>query len=157
EGMYAAGARVFVEAGPGRVLSGLTSKILGDRPHRVVAVDVAGEPGLHRLLLALAELAVAGVSIDTGPLFAGRAAPVLVPGEQPRKAGWLVDGRLVRTADGRPGVGGLQPADALERLSPAAGAAATRVPANGAADATVLEFLRTTRELVAAQRDVVLG
>ncbi|MFC0039736.1 type I polyketide synthase [Actinomadura rayongensis] len=77
EAMYAAGARVFVETGPGDALTGLVGEILGDRPHRAVACDVAGEPGLPRLLLALAELAAAGVPVDASALFAGRDAVVL--------------------------------------------------------------------------------
>ncbi|HEV7757651.1 MAG TPA: beta-ketoacyl synthase N-terminal-like domain-containing protein, partial [Acidimicrobiales bacterium] len=71
EAMYAAGTRVFVEAGPGRVLTQLVDRILGDRPHLAVACDAAREPGLTRLLLALAELAVAGVPVDVRPLFDG--------------------------------------------------------------------------------------
>src|SRR5439155_19951665 len=46
EGMYAAGARIFVEAGPGRVLSGLVDRILGDRPHLTGACE---DPGARRL------------------------------------------------------------------------------------------------------------
>ncbi|MGH3846677.1 MAG: beta-ketoacyl synthase N-terminal-like domain-containing protein, partial [Pseudonocardiaceae bacterium] len=78
EAMYAAGVRVFVEAGPGRVLTHLVDTILADRPHTAVATDVSGEPGLRRLLVALAELAVAGVALDPAELFHGRAAR-LVP------------------------------------------------------------------------------
>src|SRR5207245_913476 len=74
EAMYAAGARTFVEVGPGAVLTGLTGKILGDRPHLAVACDRPGEPGITRLLSALAELAVHGIALDPGPLFAGRQA-----------------------------------------------------------------------------------
>ncbi|WP_329521037.1 polyketide synthase [Spirillospora sp. NBC_01491] len=154
EAMYAAGARVFVEAGPGRVLTGLVRKILGDRPHTVVACDVSGENGVVRLLHALAELAVAGVPVDLGPLYAGRAGPV--PGTAGRP-GWVVDGQLVRTASGEPVPGGLRPATEAPQMGPTV----TGEPmgeANGSQrDAAVTEFLRTTRELVAAQRDVMLG
>ncbi|MGD9658096.1 MAG: beta-ketoacyl synthase N-terminal-like domain-containing protein, partial [Methylocystis sp.] len=45
ERLYAAGARVFIEAGPGQVLSGLVGRILGDRPHTTLAVDAPERPG----------------------------------------------------------------------------------------------------------------
>ncbi len=64
EAMYEAGARVFVEAGAGRVLTQTIRKILGDRPHVAVACDAAGDNGLTRLQLALAELSVNGVDVD---------------------------------------------------------------------------------------------
>ena len=151
EAMYAAGARVFVEAGPGRVLTSLVGKILGDRPHVAVACDAPGEPGLRRLLLALAELAAAGVAVDTEPLFRGRHVRLASATDVPRRPGWLVNGQLVRTADGACLPGGLQPATAVPEARPAVAALASE------RDATVLEFLRSTRQLVAAQRDVMLG
>ncbi len=147
EAMYASGVRIFVEAGPGRVLSGLVGRILGDRPHTAVPLDVRGEHGLTRLVTALAELAAAGVPVDPEPLFRGRAAAL--PTEAPRRPGWLVDGHLVRTADGVPVAGGLQPARRVEASVPAA--------ADDRREDAVLEYLRGARELVAAQRDVLLG
>ncbi|MGK5677013.1 type I polyketide synthase, partial [Micromonospora sp. URMC 106] len=149
EDMYAAGARVFVEVGPGRVLSRMIGRILGDRPHRAVSCDVPNEPGLPRLLHALAELAVAGVPVDPARLFAGaRATPAAVPAA----TGWTVDGHLVRGPDGNPVPNGLRPADEAPRLA-AADSAATGDPR----EAAVLEFLRNSRELVDAQREIVLG
>ncbi|WP_240803935.1 type I polyketide synthase [Streptomyces sp. A0592] len=108
EAMYAAGVRTFVEAGPGRVLSGLVGRILGERPHTAVPLDVPGEDGLVRLATALAELAAAGVPVAPEGLFRGRTSRL--PARAPRRPGWLVDGHLVRTADGTPVRGGLQPA-----------------------------------------------
>ena len=46
ERLYAAGARVFIEAGPGQVLSGLVGRILGDRPHTTLVSRRAGAFGL---------------------------------------------------------------------------------------------------------------
>lgn len=63
EAMYADGARVFVEAGPGRVLTGLVGRILGKRPHAAIACDRAGEDGVFAFLLALGQLAVRGVPV----------------------------------------------------------------------------------------------
>ncbi|MEV7521391.1 SDR family NAD(P)-dependent oxidoreductase [Streptomyces sp. NPDC091371] len=108
EAMYASGVRTFVETGPGRVLSALVARILGERPHTVVPLDVPGEHGLLRLVRALAELAAAGVPVAPEALFRGRTSRL--PDRAPRRPGWLVDGHLVRTADGTPLPGGLQPA-----------------------------------------------
>ncbi|MFG2999931.1 SDR family NAD(P)-dependent oxidoreductase [Streptomyces sp. NPDC048340] len=152
EAMYASGVRTFVEAGPGRVLSGLVGRILGGRPHTVVPLDVPGEPGLRRLVTALAELAAAGVPVDPEQLFRGRCVPL--PERAPRRPGWLVDGHLVRTADGAPVAGGLQPA---RRVTPAAPAAAAPSPSPDRREEALLEYLRGTRELVEAQREVLLG
>ncbi|MDQ4102916.1 MAG: SDR family oxidoreductase, partial [Actinomycetota bacterium] len=151
EAMYAAGVRIFVEAGPGRVLTQLVGTILQDRPHVAVATAVPGEPGLRRLLLALAELAAAGVPVDPAALFHGRDAHRVSMSDVPRRPGWVINGHLVKTADGQYLPGGLRPA---QQVAAADGAATTteRRP-----DAAVLEFLRSTRELVAAQREVMLG
>ncbi|KAB2346557.1 type I polyketide synthase [Actinomadura rudentiformis] len=156
EAMYAAGARVFVEAGPGRVITRLVGSILGDRPHTAVSVDTPGENGLERLLEALARLAVAGVPVDPLPLFAGRdARPVPAAGGR-RAPSWTVNGHLVRTADGGYLTNALRPA---ERVALPSGGTmgADPEPAPSTSEAAVLEYLRTSRELVAAQRDVVLG
>jgi acyl transferase domain-containing protein/NAD(P)H-dependent flavin oxidoreductase YrpB (nitropropane dioxygenase family)/NAD(P)-dependent dehydrogenase (short-subunit alcohol dehydrogenase family) len=156
ESMYEAGYRVFVEVGPGRVLTGLVRETLGDRPHRAIACDAPNENGIRRLLLALAELATIGVAVDTNELFAGRAHSVEL-GELPRPApAWTVDGHLVRTADGLPVAGGLRPAN--ENPVIGLGAAMPSVPTNGAAAAAdvVSEYLHNLRETVAAERDVML-
>ncbi|MEV0663924.1 SDR family NAD(P)-dependent oxidoreductase [Actinomadura luteofluorescens] len=143
EAMYAAGARTFVEAGPGRVLTGLVAAILGDRPHTAVTCDAPGGNALAGLLGALAELAAAGVAVDPLPLFAGRDARPL-SGEPAAAPGWIVNGHLVRTADGGYPAGGLRPAERVEGPGP------------GGSEAAVLEYLRASREVIAAQREVVL-
>ncbi len=189
EDMYAAGVRTFVEAGPGRVLTGLVGQILGERAHTALALDVPGESGLARLPHVLARLAAAGVPVDPEALFRGRAQ--LLPDAPPRRPGWLVNGHTVRTADGACLPGGLRPARRVDTgrvdtrrseegvvrmvggesaavggggaaagggVAPGGSAAAGGGAAAGDAarrDA-VLEYLRTTRELVASQRDVVL-
>ncbi|WP_222868972.1 type I polyketide synthase [Actinomadura syzygii] len=144
EAMYAAGARVFVEAGPGRVLTGLVGEILGEHPHTAVSCDAPGEDALTRFLYALAELAAAGVPVDPLPLFAGRDARPLsgIPAARP---GWVVNGHLVRTADGGYPPGALRPAERVQEDDAA-----------GGSEAAVLEYLRAGREMIAAQREVIL-
>ncbi|WP_371618678.1 SDR family NAD(P)-dependent oxidoreductase [Streptomyces sp. NBC_00454] len=132
ENMYAAGVRTFVEAGPGRVLSGLVGRILGDRPHTAVPLDVPGEHGLVRLVTALAELTAAGVPVAPEALFRGRTSRL--PERAPRRPGWLVDGHLVRTSNGTPVPGGLRPARRVTGAVPGSGASVAPgvVPVSGA-------------------------
>ncbi|MET8849286.1 SDR family NAD(P)-dependent oxidoreductase [Amycolatopsis sp. NPDC004625] len=135
EAMYAAGARTFVEAGPGRVLSRLVEEILGDRPHTVVACG----PDLNGFLTALKTLAQAGVDVRTERL-------TRPPRPAPPGTAWAVDGRSARA----PG------ADA-PALPPARRIRSTAMTQPTGRDQAIVDFLRTTRELVAAQREVMLG
>ncbi|MGW6770515.1 SDR family NAD(P)-dependent oxidoreductase [Streptomyces sp. NPDC055037] len=156
EAMYAAGARVFAEVGPGRVLSKLVSAVLGDRPHRTVPLDGGRGAGLTGFLTALAQLAVSGADVRAGRLFQGRDAvdpETAVPG---RTAGWTVDGQLVRLADGTIPPNALHPARPVTELIVPENYAPHGAAASGP-DALVAEFLRTSRDLVAAQRDVMLS
>ncbi|HWC82849.1 MAG TPA: SDR family oxidoreductase [Pseudonocardiaceae bacterium] len=154
EAMYADGARVFVEAGPGSVLSGLVGKILHDRPHTVIS---PGQDGLRGFLTGLARLAATGIEVRTGWLHAGRPGLDLTFAEPPSQPNWTVDGQLVRTKNGDPISGGLTPARPVE-LVEATGRSDTGMnTAHSGREALVADFLRTSRELVAAQRDIMLG
>ncbi|GAA2996992.1 type I polyketide synthase [Actinokineospora diospyrosa] len=145
--MHAAGARTFVEVGPGSVLTGLVGAILADEPHTAIACD-PGAPGLRGVLTALARLAAAGVPVDTDWLVRGRGA------SGPVSAPWTVDGQLVRRADGTIPRGALVPARRITRspMSPD-----TPAVARDPREEVVASFLRTNREIVSAQRDVLLG
>ncbi|MFZ9889762.1 MAG: acyltransferase domain-containing protein, partial [Myxococcota bacterium] len=75
EAMYAAGVRVFVEVGSGRVLTGLVSRILGDRSHDAVSLD-GGTTGLNSFFDGVARLCAAGVPLALELLEGGfRSAP----------------------------------------------------------------------------------
>ena len=100
EAMHDAGARVFLEVGPKSVLTTLTRRILGTRPHCAVSLDGAGG-GLAGLLHALAALMAQGARVDLARLSEGRdLAPVdladwgkAVDGAVRHVAGtWLLNG-----------------------------------------------------------------
>ncbi|MFE0103730.1 SDR family NAD(P)-dependent oxidoreductase [Streptomyces sp. NPDC059009] len=162
EAMYDAGARVFVEAGPGTVLTGLVGKVLGDRPHTAVPFEPRPDAGVRGLLDCLARLAVAGVPVAAARLLAGRDAVPADAAAAPRRPGWTVNGHLVRTADGAPLPGALGPARRISLLpgSPASSSTSSSssvtTETSTVNDDLLQEFLRNSREMVAAQRDVLL-
>src|SRR5262249_58879939 len=59
EQMYASGARIFVEVGPGTVVSRLVDGILGERPHTCLPLDPQ-RGRFEGLLGAIGALAVRG-------------------------------------------------------------------------------------------------
>ena len=72
EQLYEAGARVFIEAGPGLVLSGLVDRILGGRPHTTLGLDVSERPGWLQLAHLLAQGFALGLPVNLEPWFERR-------------------------------------------------------------------------------------
>jgi len=167
EAMYEDGARTFVEVGPRRVLSGLVRQILADRECRVIGLD-GGERGLAGTLGAVAQLAVLSDGFDAEPLFVGRTEPASLS-EPPKLSPttWLVNGAGGRPYHSRNGVD-----DPRVRLAEGpvvrftgaggdgaggAGTSGVGVTRTPAAQEALLEYLSSMRELVRAQRDVLVS
>ncbi len=147
ERMYADGARLFIEFGPRQVLAGLVAKILNGRPHAIIAVD-RGDKGLPGLLDAAAQLAVLLPDFDAAPLFEGRAETLDL--DRPKKLSattWLINGAAARR---------LSEAPARPRRTPVPVSAAAPAAA-GTGDEALVTYLSNMREMVSAQRDVLLG
>jgi acyl transferase domain-containing protein/NAD(P)H-dependent flavin oxidoreductase YrpB (nitropropane dioxygenase family)/NAD(P)-dependent dehydrogenase (short-subunit alcohol dehydrogenase family) len=153
--MYDAGARIFVEVGPGRVLTGLVQSILREEPHLAVATNETGQPSLPTLLGCLAQLAVHGAEPITAPLYANRdttpfdleAPPTRPPGT------WEIDGHRAT-----PAVGPL-PDFAMHPITdpiPASAFKGRAAGATSAREAVVVEFLQSMRDMVKTQREVML-
>jgi NAD(P)-dependent dehydrogenase (short-subunit alcohol dehydrogenase family) len=151
--MYAAGARVFVEAGPGTVLSDLVTRILKGRPHANIRCDRPGVHGVESLLTALAQLAALGVPVDAAELFEGRDAQAFdlsrPPPSGPPKSAWMVHGYGVRPLDG-------ELPDFALRIPEAPLAAGAGTVQAGDREAALVEYLRGVREIVEGQRQVML-
>jgi acyl transferase domain-containing protein/NAD(P)H-dependent flavin oxidoreductase YrpB (nitropropane dioxygenase family)/NADP-dependent 3-hydroxy acid dehydrogenase YdfG len=155
EAMYAAGARVFVEVGPGGVLTDLVGRILRGRPHVAIPCDRSEGSGITALLTALGRLVGAGVQLDVETLFHGRARAVDL-GTPARFAApptaWIVDGGGARPVRGELPDFAMRPLAAPVSL--VASAAAPSPDAER--ESTVRDYLRTMRDLVDAQREVML-
>lgn len=150
--MHDAGARTFVEVGPGNVLCSLTRAILGSRTYRALSIDPHGDGTLAGLLQTVAGLAVAGVAINESWLLQGRACSP-APGNLGCGAKWLVDGHFVRTPDGMPLAGGLKPPAPIPSLYSQA-PLRTQKPSTDVA--LIEQFIQSTSDAIASQRDVLL-
>ena len=67
--MYADGARVFLEIGPGGTLTRLVGECLADQPHLALSLDQKGQHGLVAFWSALGQLAVAGLTLNFARLW----------------------------------------------------------------------------------------
>ncbi|HEY3698406.1 MAG TPA: beta-ketoacyl synthase N-terminal-like domain-containing protein, partial [Spongiibacteraceae bacterium] len=153
ENMYADGARVFVEMGPKRVLSGLIKNILAARPHRIIAIDAGNQTGIGAFLSAIAQLAVINDDIDLSMLYAGRN-PQRLDIDTPRTlpaACWMVNGGRAWPHKGSaPAYAGKPITEPLQINTSVKSGQTTQENA-------VIDYLNNMREAVRAQRDVLLG
>lgn len=159
EGMYAAGARTFVECGPGRIQTTLVTQILGDRPHRVIASEIPGESALTTWQNALVSVWKSGRTLDPSSLFTGRECERVDLDDlerlKPSPSLWWVNGQTAWPNQGE------LPDTAMRPIPKEPIMAENRKPGGSSssdpAAAVVLEFIGGMREAIQAQRDVVLG
>ena len=69
EQLYADGARLFIEAGPGNSCSRMIHSILGDRPHLARSLCAAGSSQYGQLLRLLGHCLAEGVGVTLEPLY----------------------------------------------------------------------------------------
>ncbi|MEE8509140.1 MAG: SDR family NAD(P)-dependent oxidoreductase [Myxococcota bacterium] len=153
ECMYADGARIFVEAGPGRILSDLVARILGDREHVAVPCEAPGQDGITSFLTAIAQLAVHGVPVNPEPLFEGRGGQLLNLDDPPQLRGssvWRVSGHRAHPLTGE------LPPSAMKVVTEPIGMQSAAQPL-GERDEVIIEYLRGVREMINTQRDVMLS
>ncbi|MCW8891986.1 MAG: beta-ketoacyl synthase N-terminal-like domain-containing protein, partial [Deltaproteobacteria bacterium] len=69
EELYAEGARIFLEVGPGASCSRMINSILEDRPHMTRSLCVQGQEPVSQLLRLLAHCLAEGVAVDMAKLY----------------------------------------------------------------------------------------
>ncbi|MCH1571006.1 MAG: acyltransferase domain-containing protein, partial [Longimicrobiales bacterium] len=75
EAMHASGVTHFVEVGPGRVLTKLIGRCLGDRDHVAVSLDDKKVDGLRAFWRGVGALAAEGIEMDLTALSEGYRVP----------------------------------------------------------------------------------
>ncbi len=76
ESMYEAGARLFIEVGPGSTLCSFIDNVLGDRPHWTFPTNVSRVSPSRQLLHVLAFCAARGLDVDLDSVIAGGSQPL---------------------------------------------------------------------------------
>ena len=178
ERMYADGARIFIEVGPGNVLTNLVGQILHDKPHVAVATDAKSpRHDLYQLMQSLAQLAVAGVDVHLDRFFAGRTTteldaatllPVTPPAKQSPVAWWVAPDRAWPASQSRPVRTKVDLVKAGEvRSAPVAAAPAAPVAGNAVALPSVpgghpladvmVKYQKLMGDFLKQQRDVMFA
>ena len=167
ENMYTAGARIFVEVGPGRTLSGLTRDILS---RGELIFHTEEQEGLSHLLSLAGAYMATGRTVRLEKLFEGRDVQVLdlsVPEKFKRSSTvWVVNGQMAVPAAGvLPAHGALPIVKPLnlqmgavggEGMHTATGSVGMSVAMNGA-ERMVEEYLKNMQSMIQAQRDVLMS
>ena len=115
EEMYEAGARIFIECGPGSILSSLVDDILEGKEHLALSLERNGKNGITQLEQLLAQAFVAGLEPDFGKLYKHRVDALLprheaVERSKP-KLTYLINGSHIKRYDGKIAVASSRPTE----------------------------------------------
>ncbi|MFO7578339.1 MAG: beta-ketoacyl synthase N-terminal-like domain-containing protein, partial [Pelovirga sp.] len=84
EQLYADGARIFLEVGPGSSCSRMIGSILADRPHLARSFCNPGQDATLQLLRLLAHCLAERVAVDLAPLYSSAEPPAAVSSDRRR-------------------------------------------------------------------------
>ena len=165
ENMYKDGATIFVETGPGSVLSNLTQSILGDKA-TVIQTESKGVNSVTYLMHSIAKYLSTGREANVEKLFDQRNATI-IDVENPEKyqkksTVWFIDGHNAVPSNGKMPATGAYPI--TQPIVSIGGSATNSVGFNQTApsltassDSVVLEYLESMKTMLQTQRDVMLG
>ncbi|WP_264524417.1 type I polyketide synthase [Flavobacterium sp. N502536] len=158
QAMYADGARIFIEVGPGKVLTGLTKSCL-NQDAITLHVEDNNRNSLTHLLCMLAQYLGTGRTLNLNKLFEGRHT-TLIQIDQPdlyKKSPtiWRINGQAAH-----PTTGTLPTHGALPIITPLHMTNSTiiqKTETQPVAEHVLQEYLNSMKLLIQAQRDVMLS
>ena len=159
--MYDAGARVFIEVGPGKVLSGLTKACIG-KDETILSTEDQGQNKLSNLLGTLASYISTGRAINLEKLFEGRSTrfieinnPTLY---KKSPAIWYVNGQHAIPSTGKLPENGAAPiTKPIILMRETQSHNINQQVPSSAKDLMMQEYLHSMKALIQAQRDVMLS
>ena len=160
ENMYADGARIFVETGPGKVLSGLVQSILGDKA-TTIETENKSTNGISFLLHSIAKYISTGKHAGIEKLFDKRNVSLIDiddPEFYKKNATiWHIDGHNAVPSNGKMPAHGAYPiTQPLMSLNNNNMNNQASNPTS-ASDQVLLEYLASMKTMLQTQRDVMLG
>ncbi|MBC7530967.1 MAG: KR domain-containing protein [Oligoflexus sp.] len=160
ETMYADGARIFLEVGPGAVLKGLVERILDGKTQISRSMGRSGN-NLEQFLSLIAELGTLGLPVKTDVLYAGRRLEaydlVKLSKHESSKTLWLVNGHLSQPKFGVIPRGGLKPGEYTVSMSSMGSNDRDALDSGSETrEAVVKAYLQSMRQLVDSQKQVML-
>jgi acyl transferase domain-containing protein/NAD(P)H-dependent flavin oxidoreductase YrpB (nitropropane dioxygenase family)/NAD(P)-dependent dehydrogenase (short-subunit alcohol dehydrogenase family)/acyl carrier protein len=163
ENMYAAGARVFIETGPGNVLTGLAQATLGNEI-TTIQTEHKGNDGITYLLKALAQYLATGRSFSIDKLFEGRNTSLILMDEpenyRKNATVWYINGHNAVPSDGKmPADGAFPIAQPLISLKDMMNQnnIKNNTDSGIGTERIMLEYLENMKSVIQDQRDVMLG
>jgi len=159
QAMYNDGARIFIEVGPGKVLTGLTNSCL-DKDQLTLFAEDSNRNKITHLLCMLAQYLGTGRNFNIEKLFKGRHTQIIQL-DQPdlykkNPAIWRVNGQTAH-----PTTGNLPANGALPIINPLQMNNFTNNPTpvenQPAAERMLQEYLNSMKMMIQAQRDVMLS
>nr|WP_199074996.1 type I polyketide synthase [Pedobacter sp. ASV19] len=158
--MYADGARIFIEVGPGKVLSALAKNCLGKEELLLHAED-NGHNKITHLLCTIADYMATGRPVRLEKLFEGRDARLLDLGQpdqyKKKPSVWIVDGQHAVPSTGKlPAYGALPITEPLKMKDTPLKKETIYIPSNPA-EQMMQEYLNTMKMMIQSQRDVMLS
>ncbi|WP_316752724.1 SDR family NAD(P)-dependent oxidoreductase [Pedobacter gandavensis] len=157
--MYADGARIFIEVGPGKVLSSLVKACIA-KDELLLYAEHNGHNKITHLLCTIAAYVATGRDVKMEKLFDGREAKLLNLDEvlkyKKSPTVWSVNGQhAVPTVGKLPAYGALPIIEPLKLKNKEQLTANYNAPSN-AAEQMMQEYLNSMKMMIQAQRDVML-
>ncbi|WP_261512668.1 type I polyketide synthase [Chryseobacterium paludis] len=160
QAMYDDGARIFIEVGPGKILTGLTQSCL-EKDQLTFYVEDSNRNKLTHLLCMFAQYLGTGRTFNIEKLFDGRSAR-FIQIDQPElykknPAIWRVNGQAAQPTTGTLPVNGALPIITPLQMNNFTNQQVPAVDNQLAAERMLQEYLNSMKLLIQAQRDVMLS